>query len=143
MNKNILIGLGVMFLVIALGSYLERNSKPVIVKPNKEVVSVSSPAKNEVDGESINEIVLTAKDFSITPNKVNVKKGDKLKITFKNEGLFAHNFLINGLGVKIESVKSGEESSVDITANKIGEFQFECTVDGHKDLGMQGTITVE
>lgn len=132
-----------MFLVIAFGSYIERNSKPVIVKPDKEVVSVSSTTKKENGGELVNEIVLTAKDFSITPNKVNVKKGDKLKITFKNEGLFAHNFSINGLGVKIESVKSGEESSVDITATKIGEFQFECTVDGHKDLGMQGTITVE
>jgi len=141
-NKNILIGLGVMTLVIVLGSYFG-DSKPVIVKQGKEPSSVLSPSTTQLDGPPSNEIVLTAKDFSITPNKVNVKKGDKLKIIFKNEGLFAHNFAIEGLGVKIDSVKSGEESSVDITATKIGNFQFECTVDGHKDLGMQGTIAVE
>jgi len=141
-NKNILVGLGVMSVVIALGVYLERNSKPVVVKQSIESVNISSSTA-KVSDPSSNEIVLTAKDFSITPSKINVKKGDKLRITFKNDGLFAHNLVINGLGVKIDSVKSGEESSVEILVTKTGDFQFECTVDGHKDLGMQGTITVE
>lgn len=140
MNKNLLIGLSVMTLVIIVGSYLNRGSKPVVVKPNN--TSLTSNDQQPDSGE-VQQIEIVAKDFSLTPSKVKVKKGDNVKIVFKNEGSFEHNFRINILNVVIDRVPVGSTEEITFLADRVGEFEFECTVSGHKDLGMQGSITVE
>ena len=140
MNKNLLIGLSVMTLVIIVGSYLNRGSKPVIVKPNNTSLTSND---QQLDSGEVQRIEIVAKDFSLTPSKVKVKKGDKVKIVFKNEGSFDHNFRINILNVVIDRVPVGGTEEITFSADRVGEFEFECTVSGHKDLGMQGSITVE
>ena len=71
-------------------------------------------------------------------------KAGKVSIAMKNPAPIAHDVSIEGKGVdqKGKIVKSGGTSTV--TADlKPGTYTFYCSVDAHRQAGMQGTLTVK
>ncbi len=80
-------------------------------------------------------------NFYFTPKVLTVKKGDTVKINFKNAGGF-HDFKIDEFGVASKKINDGEETSVQFVADKIGTFQYYCSVGSHREKGMWGTLTV-
>jgi uncharacterized cupredoxin-like copper-binding protein len=88
-------------------------------------------------------------EYSIDPSSLNVTKGTKL--TVKNDGNIAHNLTIEqGSDPKKASKKLEGTStflggkSEDLTVDlKPGKYAMACTVPGHRELGMVGTITVK
>jgi uncharacterized cupredoxin-like copper-binding protein len=88
---------------------------------------------------------LSATDFKFTPSDPSVKAGE---VTFKmtNDGQTAHSLEIedvNGEDVEIEGDVSPGQSGT-LTANlKPGTYEFYCPVDSHKEMGMEGEITVK
>lgn len=63
-------------------------------------------------------------------------------IELVNDSGVPHNVEVEGNGVEEESetITSG---STDLTVDlEPGEYEFYCAVDGHKDAGMEGTLTV-
>ena len=85
---------------------------------------------------------ISGKSFSFTPNEIRVKKGDTVKITFKNTGGF-HDFSLDELNVKTPQIQSGQTADVEFVADKIGTFEFYCSVGNHRAQGMKGTLIVE
>lgn len=81
-------------------------------------------------------------NFYFAPNKITVNKGDKVTINFKNLGGF-HDFVIDGLNVKTPVIMTGKTATVTFTADKAGTYTFYCSVPGHRQKGMQGTLTVQ
>ncbi|MDP2712820.1 MAG: cupredoxin domain-containing protein [Solirubrobacteraceae bacterium] len=67
-----------------------------------------------------------------------------LEITSENESSVPHDIAIEGNGVdeRGEVVQDGGVSRVDVTL-AAGEYAFYCTVAGHREGGMEGTLTVE
>jgi plastocyanin len=67
-----------------------------------------------------------------------------LRITSPNESSVPHNIALEGQGVNEvgEVVQNGgvSEISADVVQ---GEYQFYCSVTGHRAAGMEGTLTVE
>ena len=53
-----------------------------------------------------------------------------------------HDFVIDELGVKSSVAKSGHSTSVEFVADKVGSFEFYCSVGQHRTNGMVGTLTV-
>src|SRR3989344_262124 len=51
-----------------------------------------------VGEEKVKEFVVSGQNFSFTPSSITVKKGDKVKITFKNTSGF-HDFRIDEYGI--------------------------------------------
>lgn len=97
---------------------------------------------NEPSTGDVKEFIISGRNFSLTPNSITVKKGDKVKITFQNtEG--SHNFVISEFNVATKTIKSGEEASVEFTADKIGSFQYYCSIGTHRAMGMWGVLKVE
>jgi plastocyanin len=67
----------------------------------------------------------------------------EVTITMVNEGDLPHDVAIEGNGVdeKGEIVQNGGTSTV--TANlEPGEYTFYCSVPGHREGGMEGTLTI-
>lgn len=69
----------------------------------------------------------------------------KVTIDFKNPQPLAHDVAIEDSGgkeiAKTDVITEGEDST---TANlKPGDYTFYCTVPGHREGGMEGTLTVE
>lgn len=65
-----------------------------------------------------------------------------LTITMPNESSIPHNVAIQELDAIGEVVNKGGTSEVSVDLEP-GEFTFLCTVPGHAEGGMQGTLTVE
>jgi plastocyanin len=77
-----------------------------------------------------------------TPTTLNAKAG-KVTITLQNSSPVSHDVSISGNGVSETSdLVSGGSASV--TANlKPGTYTYFCTVPGHEQAGMKGTLTVK
>jgi uncharacterized cupredoxin-like copper-binding protein len=88
-------------------------------------------------------VLVTEKEFSITMPKTSFAAGT---YTFKvtNAGTFSHNLTIEGPGVDKQAtatLQSGETGQVTVTL-QAGSYELWCSVDSHKDKGMDTKITV-
>jgi plastocyanin len=70
-------------------------------------------------------------------------KAGKVTIVMDNPSSLPHAVEIEGNGVEVEgeTVEKGgvSKASADL---KAGDYEFYCPVDGHKQAGMEGTLTV-
>ncbi len=68
----------------------------------------------------------------------------QLVIDSPNESSVPHDISLEGQGVddKGEVVQNGGVSTIDVSLQP-GEYTFYCSVTGHREAGMEGTLTVE
>ena len=90
-------------------------------------------------------VQLSARDFSFDPSDPTVKSGE-VTFTLKNDGQTAHSLEIedvNGEDQEIEGdVAPGQSGTLKVNL-KPGTYEFYCPVDDHKEMGMEGEITVK
>jgi plastocyanin len=88
-------------------------------------------------------------EFTIEPKDVTVSRGATLEV--KNDGAVAHNLTIEkGPDPTEKSTKlagtstflGGKSEKLDVNLAP-GKYAMVCTVSGHRDAGMVGTITVK
>lgn len=101
---------------------------------------VTSP--ESTTSQNVKSFMVEGKPFEFNPKEIKVKKGDTVKITFKNNEEF-HNLTIDGYNVGTKQINAGESDTIQFVADKAGTFEFFCNVDGHKDKGMVGNLIVE
>lgn len=100
-------------------------------------------------------------NMRFTPDKIEVKQGETVKLIIKNSGAVMHEFV---LGTKKEleehaalmlkfpnmehdepymaHVPAGKTAEIIWTFNRTGDFDFACLIAGHYQAGMVGKITV-
>ncbi len=111
------------------------------------------------------EITLTALDLVYEPKTFEVAAGRPVVLTMVNEGALEHDFSIMEIHVEIMSevqeeemqhdmsgmemepelhfsAPAGETRSIEFTPTEAGSYEFFCTVAGHKEAGMVGTLLV-
>ena len=68
----------------------------------------------------------------------------RLEITSPNESGVPHNIALEGSGVDEQGpvVQDGGVSDINVDV-QAGEYTFYCSVTGHREAGMEGTLTVE
>lgn len=137
MKKNIIAGISIGVIVVA-GVLL------YVSRPQPFAPSAPEPAPAEAVHESVKvkEFTITGQNFSFTPSKLIVAKGDTVKITFINTGGF-HNLVIDKLGVSTKTINSGQADAVTFTATTAGTFEYYCSVGNHRAMGMRGTLVVQ
>jgi uncharacterized cupredoxin-like copper-binding protein len=96
-----------------------------------------------------------------TPNTLQFKQGETIKLVCKNEGKVMHEFVIGtkkelnehaALMLKFPNmehdepymahVAPGKTGRIVWTFNRAGDFEFACLIAGHYQAGMVGTIKV-
>jgi len=119
--------------VVGVGPAGAKSSKPVSidgkvnVKGTKDISSTKSAS-----------IELEADDYYFNPTFVKVQPGEKVRITFKNEGSAAHTFTSDGLSID-QDVAAGKSVKFTLTVPSDGTaFAFHC--DFHQSMGMQGAF---
>jgi uncharacterized cupredoxin-like copper-binding protein len=69
-------------------------------------------------------------------------KPGKVTIVMDNPSSVPHAVEVEGNGVEKET-KTLTNGTADVTVDlKAGKYEFYCPVDGHKEAGMEGTLTV-
>lgn len=148
-NKLLLASVAVIIiLVVAGGGYYFMNSgksatTPVTSEVSVPTVAPESESATTPSAMTENEITVEGGEFKFTPSEITVKKGEKVKLTFKNAGAFQHDFTIADLNVATKRIQPGEEDSVEFSPEETGEFKIICSVGNHEEQGMVGTLLVE
>ncbi len=129
--------------VVAPTTQTQTQEKMQTVPPSEAMMSPEpSGAAMKAETGTTKEFTVTGKPFSFTPSTLTVKKGDTVKITFKNaQGM--HNFVLDEFNVKSKTINAGEEDTVTFVADKAGAFEYYCGIGNHRAMGMKGTLTVQ
>ncbi|MBI5457007.1 cupredoxin domain-containing protein [Candidatus Kaiserbacteria bacterium] len=112
-------------------------TKTTGVQPQKTTDTKPSADKSEI----IQEFSFTNEGYAYLPAAFAVKKGDRVKATFKNTG-GTHDFRIDGYNVGTNIIQAGQSQTFEFVADTPGTFEFYCSVGNHRAMGMKGTFTV-
>lgn len=110
---------------------------PVSGAPSDATPGAATPV---ADGAPADQIQIVADDIFYAPEDVTIPADQDVTLTLRNEGVAAHNFSIDALGIDVP-LPPGEETEITINA-PAGEYEYYCTEPGHKDIGMAGTLIV-
>lgn len=110
------------------------------------------------------ELTLVATDIAYDANRLEVVAGQPVRLALKNDGVLEHDFSImeiphTGEAEAHEEVAGhdmsgvpepevhvaapvGGSNSIEFTPSEPGEYEYWCTVSGHKEAGMVGTLVV-
>lgn len=111
---------------------------------NKPSVEMTQAAPSDTTQNKVGEKTFTVagKNYSFTPSEIRVKKGDKVKIVFTNSGGF-HDWVIDEFNARTKQIGSGQTDTVEFVADKVGTFEYYCSVGNHRQMGMKGNLVVE
>ncbi|HEY1296926.1 MAG TPA: copper-containing nitrite reductase [Chloroflexota bacterium] len=87
------------------------------------------------------DVTVGASEFKFNPTSLQLPSGKKVSITLQNNGAVEHDFTVDALGVKV-SAPAGKSATADFTLDKPGTYDFYCSIPGHKEAGMHGTLSV-
>jgi plastocyanin len=133
----------VYYFVLAKNGKGYGNNSAAIPSYTTPTTTQTVPSQSPSSTVQMQKVTVEGSEFAFTPSTITAKKGQALKITFKNTGAFPHNLTISDLNVKTKTIQPGEQDAVQFTPDKTGQFSFVCTVPGHADKGMKGILTVE
>lgn len=121
------------------------------------------PALAGVDWSTAIEVVVELKDHSYEPDEIELKLGQPYKVVLENVGRFAHDMVggtlfeesviaLRMVNSQAGRVMANSVNSVYVRARnqiemwfvplKVGEYTFYCSIDGHREDGMEGVVRV-
>ncbi|WCK54840.1 cupredoxin domain-containing protein [Aneurinibacillus sp. Ricciae_BoGa-3] len=109
-------------------------------------------------------IVIEAREFAYSPNVIKLAKSEPVKITLINKGIQEHDLEIKSISFSQLQINEhsghvhhshnernflhihanpGQQSEVIFTPNSDGTYVWFCTLPGHRESGMTGTLIVK
>ena len=144
MNKTIIFILSIFLLLCGSIVYFSTNrakSSLPVAAYMPSTITQDSQISSSSNQSSTKKFVVDGNNFSFSPHAFQVNIGDTVNITFKNiEG--THDLVLDEFAVRTKILKSGEEETIQFIANKIGSFEFYCSIGTHRKMGMKGTLEV-
>jgi uncharacterized cupredoxin-like copper-binding protein len=88
-------------------------------------------------------IAISESEFKLDPSTVKVSEAGSYSVELTNDGKIAHAFEIEGQGLeeKTEAIQPGETAELTVDL-KNGSYEIYCPIDGHRQSGMEGALTV-
>lgn len=114
-------------------------------------------------GGQTQDLTVQAQDLAFTPTTLEVTAGQPVRLTLQNNGTLEHDFTIMEFPMESEAqttggmdhdmgdmaepelhvaAPAGQSAILEFTPTKPGAYDFWCTLAGHKEAGMTGTLTV-
>ncbi|MFP5256526.1 MAG: cupredoxin domain-containing protein [Acidimicrobiia bacterium] len=91
--------------------------------------------------EGARRIEVTARSFEFDPDEITITAGEDIAIVLTSEDML-HDFTVDGLDAHVVAEADGTVEG-GLRADDPGRYSFYCTVPGHRDAGMEGTLIVE
>ena len=107
--------------------------------------STSEPSSGGGGGGAASKLTVTADPggaLKFDKSSLSAKAG-KVTVTMDNPSSTPHALNIEGNGIEEKGTKTLTQGKASVTVNlKAGKYEFYCPVDGHRQAGMEGTLTV-
>ena len=84
---------------------------------------------------------VVATEFKFQPAELKMDAPGELTITLQNKGVVEHDLTIEGVPGKAYAKAGGTGKGV-FKITRAGTYTFFCSIPGHKDAGMKGTLVV-
>lgn len=130
----------IILIVIVAGFFIFFAARPGYKSPQPTVSLQVSP--QTTPGE-VEEYKISGTEFSFNPSTITVEPGERVRVIFKNDGAFPHNWTVEGLGIATKTINPGQTDAVEFTAPAAGTYVTFCSVGQHRANGMAGTLKVE
>lgn len=116
---------------------------PEVTSPTQTAPSeTSAPAGTDSAAQSnVKEFTVTSTGFRFNPATLTVNRGDTVRITYKNGG-GTHKWTIDEFKAATRILNSGEGQTIEFVADQAGTFEYYCSVQNHRQMGMKGTLVV-
>lgn len=141
---------GVLLLLAGCGSSSSSSSSSSASTPTQapatSATTASTPAASSGEGASSSLSVAANPEGQLKFDKTSLTaKAGKVTIDFANMSSVGHNMTVESSAGKVEgSTPTFEGGSKSVTLNlKPGTYKFFCSVPGHRQAGMEGTLTVQ
>ncbi|MBX2866691.1 cupredoxin domain-containing protein [Candidatus Kaiserbacteria bacterium] len=85
---------------------------------------------------------VTGVNYSYNVKEMRVKKGDVVRIDFTSN-LGFHDWVVDEFSAKTKTLRPGTSDSITFVADKVGTFEYYCSVGSHREQGMVGSLIVE
>lgn len=114
----------------------------VLANQAEESTPTASPqASPSATPAAIGSITVEAQDISYSVTEIKGPADTDVAITLVNKGVLEHDLVIDDLELATELLRPGQEDTIVVNA-PAGTYEYYCTVAGHKQLGMVGTLTL-
>ena len=132
------------------------NASPAVVEaihdePTNDTATTNTvPATTDTTATSpttevvgiVREVTVTGNNFSFSPSEIRVKRGDTVRVLFKNAN-GTHDWRLEGYSIGTKVLSAGAQETVEFVADKTGTFEYFCSVGPHRAMGMVGNLIVE
>lgn len=144
MKKIFIVVIVLVLIVVALFFFRtgKKAEAPTTESPKVNLDQGENTSSLEENTNNLKEFIISGQNFFFSPSSITVKKGDRVKITFQNTSGF-HDFVIDEYGVASKQAQSPATEILEFTADKIGSFEYYCSVGTHRAMGMKGILQVE
>jgi len=111
---------------------------------NAASTAASTGSSTSSGGGVIKTVSVHETEYKLSPNTISLTKPGTYVFKGVNDGTIAHALGVEGNGVDqdISAIDPGSSGTLKVRLPKAGTYEIYCPVDGHKGLGMKGTITV-
>lgn len=108
-----------------------------------QVEQESAMENGESMMEEVTEITVDGSEFKFEPSTIIVAEGSKVRLTFRNVGQMTHDWRLDEFSAATDILSPGGEQTIEFVADTAGEFEYYCSVNTHRQMGMVGTLVVE
>lgn len=128
-------------------------------------LSISCGGEDSADDAPAQTLQLAMQDIAYDSQALTATRGATVRLDLENRGAIAHDFTIERIDVdNVEmtggmtsgehgqdedgpdlhiALDAGATGSLEFSPSEAGTFEYFCTVAGHREAGMRGTLTVE
>jgi uncharacterized cupredoxin-like copper-binding protein len=91
-------------------------------------------------GAGGDSLSIVATEYEFDPSDVSIPADTAVEITLENQGIIEHDWTVDELEIEIYA-DAGDTTTVSVTA-AAGTYDVYCSIPGHRELGMEGSLTV-
>ena len=79
-------------------------------------------------------------EFAVSPGAISVAAGGLLSVT--NDGSAVHDLTVEGTDLMSDHLEAGGATTFDVSSLEPGTYTVYCSIAGHREAGMEATLTV-
>lgn len=98
--------------------------------------------ENAAGGTASAALSFTAGDLFFDPKEATIVANTDVQVTVQNNGALAHDWVVQDQNQGTELLNPGDGVTINVNL-PAGNYTFICTVPGHAEAGMTGTLTVQ
>lgn len=120
---------------------LEECATPINPSPEVDADASGGDPAGTTD-QAATSVSVEFVDLAFSETAITIPANTDVTFIFTNNGVLPHNFTIDNPQVFSGDLTGGQSSEVAVNL-PAGTYEFYCSIPGHKEAGMVGTLTVQ